>query len=333
MKTTHHKAIKNLTLPALAAALACGIAGNALAQSDAWPARPVTMIVPLSPGAAVDIETRMYAQKLSESMGRPFLVDYKPGAGTTIGAAFVVKSAPDGYTLLSMTPSLAVAPLAYPNLSFDPFKDLTLLSLMSKRPSMFVVPMSLPVKNMTEYVAYARANPGKLNVGTSGAGGLGELALGWLHQMANLKVQLIHYKGGAPSYTAVMAGEVHAVFGSVAAMMGNIKAGKAKALAVTTSERSSILPDLPTVAEQGFPGFEYAQWIGVAGPAGLPPAVVARLSVELPKAAKAPDILQKLSGDGTLMVGNSPEQFRTYFNQEAARWRKVVQDTGIKLAE
>ncbi len=310
------------------------ISGGVAAQgTDSYPSRPVTIIVPLSPGAAVDIETRMYAQKLSESTGRSFLVDYKPGAGTTIGAAHVAKAAPDGYTLLAVTPSLTVSTLAYANLPFDPFKDLTPLSLMSKRPSLFIVTPSLPVKNMTEYLAYAKANPGKLNIGTSGAGGLGELALGWLHQMGNMNVQLVHYKGGAPAYTAVMSGEVHAVLGSVAAMLSNIKAGKARAIAVSTLERSSFLPDMPTIAEQGFPGFEYAQWIGISGPAGIPAAVISRLSLELPKAAKAPEILQKLASDGTLMVGSTPEQFRQHIATEAARWRKVAQDTGIKLVQ
>ena len=315
----------------IAAALISG--GVAAQGADSYPSRPVTIIVPLSPGAAVDIETRLYAQKLSENTGRPFLVDYKPGAGTTIGAAHVAKAAPDGYTLLALTPSLTVSTLAYSNLPFDPFKDLAPLSLMSKRPSLYIVTPSLPVRNMTEYLAHARAHPGKLNVGTSGAGGLGELALGWLHQMGNMNVQLVHYKGGAPSYTAVMSGEVHAVLGSVAAMMSNIKAGKARAIAVSTLERSSFLPDLPTIAEQGFPGFEYAQWIGISGPAGMPAAVINRLSLELPRAARAPEILQKLASDGTLMVGSTPEQFRQHIATEAARWRKVAQDTGIKLVQ
>ena len=309
-------------------------AGGAFAQgADAYPSRPVTIIVPLSPGAAVDIETRLYAQKMSESMGKPFLVDYKPGAGTTIGGAFVSRAAPDGYTLLSLTPSLTIATMAYPKLSFDPLKDLTLISLMSKRPSLFIVPNNVPAKNMQEFMAYAKANPNKVNLGTSGAGGIGELALSWLQLMAGSKAQLVHYKGGAPSYKAVMAGEVQAVLGSLAAMGANIRAGKARAIAVTTAERTSVLPDLPTIAEQGFPGFEYAQWIGVAGPAGLPAALTNRLSTEFAKAAKAPDVGAKLDDDGTLIVGSTPEQFRKHFLAEAARWRKVAQDTGVKLAQ
>lgn len=323
--------MKTTLIAALAAALLP--AGQALAQADAYPSRPVSWIVPLSPGAAVDIETRLYAQKMSEALGKPFIVDYKPGAGTTIGGAFVARSAPDGYTLLSLTPSLTIATLAYPKLGFDPVKDLTLLSLMSKRPSLFIVPNNVPAKNMQEFMAYAKANPDKVNLGTSGAGGIGELGLAWLQLMAGSKAQLVHYKGGAPSYKAVMAGEVQAVFGSLAAMGGNLRAGKAKALAVTTAERTKVMPDLPTIAESGFPGFEYSQWIGVAGPAGLPAALVGRLSTELAKAAKAPDIGDKLDDDGTIMVGSTPEQFRRHFANEAARWRKVAQDTGVKLAQ
>ncbi len=320
---------------ALAIALALQTT-SALAQSpaDNWPTRPVTLVVPLSAGASVDIETRLYAQKLGENLGgKTFLVDYKPGAGTTIGGAYVVRSAPDGHTLLSMTPSTAVAPMSYPNLSYDPFKDFTFLSLMSKRPSLFMVSNGMPAKNLAEYVAWGKANPNKLNVGTSGAGGLGELALAWLHQMAGIQMQLVHYKGGAPSYTAIMTGEIQSVLGSPSAMLANIKAGKARALAITSTERTRILPDLPTVAEQGLPTFEYTQWIGIAGPAGIPAPLASRISTELSKAAKAPDIGQKLADDGTLMVGSTPEQFRQFFQSDHNRWKKVAQDTGVKLAQ
>lgn len=327
--------VRTLAMASLLAGLA-SLAAPAAAQApaDAWPTRPVTIVVPLSPGASVDIETRLYAQKLGENLpGKTFLVDFKPGAGTTIGGAFVVKSAPDGHTLLSMTPSTAVAPLSYPNLPYDPFRDFTFLSLMSKRPSLFMVTPGLPVKNLTEYVAWGKANPGRLNVGTSGAGGLGELALAWLHQMAGLQVQLVHYKGGAPSYTAIMSGEIQSVLGSPSAMLGNVKNGKARAIAITSPERARILPDLATVAEQGYPSFEYTQWIGIAGPAGIPAPLAARISTELARAARAPEVGQKLADDGTLMVGSTPEQFRQFFQQDHNRWKKVAQDTGVKLAQ
>ncbi len=329
------KPIRTACAAALATALTLP-SMYSLAQSsiDNWPARPVTLVVPLAAGASVDIETRLYAHKLGENLGgKSFLVDYKPGAGTTIGGAFVVRSAPDGHTLFAMTADMAVAPMSYPNLSYDPFKDFTFLSLMSKRPSLFIVSNGMPAKTLAEYVAWGRANPNKLNVGTSGAGGLGELALAWLHQMAGIQMQLVHYKGGAPSFTAIMTGEIQSVLGSPPAMGANIKAGKARALAITSTERARILPDLPTVAEQGFPSFEYSQWIGIAGPAGMAAPLAARISTELSKAAKAPDIVQKLTDDGNLMVGSTPEQFRQFFQMDHNRWRKVAQDTGVKLAQ
>ena len=295
------------------------------------PSRAVTIIIPFAAGAVTDLETRLYAQKLTELTGRNFVVDYKPGAGSMIGAAYVAKAVPDGYTLLTASSSLSIAPLVYKNLGFDPIKDFAFVSMISKRAPLLLATPSLPVKNVAEYIAYAKANPGKLNIGTSGPSGGAHLSMEWLHHSTRTKATFIHYKGGSLSFTALMSGEVHVAIGSVIAMMAQVRAGKAKILGVTSSERVKLLPDVPTVAEQGVPGFEYAPWLGFAVPRATPPAVVMRLNAELVKVAKAPELAERLADDATLMIGGTPEHFTQAVTAEAARWRKLIDETGMKL--
>lgn len=306
-------------------------AQSAQDATDICPTKPVTMIVPLSPGAAVDIETRLYAQKLGQNLGRSFVVDYKPGAGTTIGMMHVAKAASDGCTLGMISASATIATLAYPNLGFDPARDLALISLMTYRPTLLLVKASTPLRSVKEFIAYAKANPGKVNAGTSGAGSLGELSWGSFARSAGIQLTLVHYKGGAPANIALVSGEVDVIWGGFASSMAYIKAGKARVLGISTLERSRLLPDVPTVAEQGAPGFTYLQWIGVGAPAATPGPLVARLNAELVKVARDPEILRRLSHDGTEAVGSSPERFREIFVGDAARWRKVAAETGVKF--
>ncbi len=326
--------LRALTATALlASTLLPSAAAFAQGSADAWPSRPVTMIVALAPGAAVDIETRLYANELSKNMNRSFLVDYKPGAGSTIGLAHVAKSAPDGYTLLSMTASASIAKMAYPNLSVDPLKDLAPVSLMSMRPIVFVVNPALPVKSLKEFIAYARANPMKVNAGTAGAGGLAELGWGWFNSLTDTKVTLVHYKGGGPALKAVLAGEVDIIFGGLAVSIPQVKAGKLRALGTSMLERSKLTPDLPTAAEQGLPGFNYFQWLGIAAPAATPQPIIVRLNAELAKVAKSAEVQRKLEDDGTILVGTSPERFRQIYEEESARLRKVAKDINMKFTE
>lgn len=315
------------------ATVLCGPFGADAQKAPAWPAKPVTIVIPLSPGAATDIETRMYAQKMSENIGRPVLVDYKPGAGSTIGTHYVAKSPPDGHTLIVIGPTFTFSPLSYPNLPYDPFKDIAAVSLMSRRPSIVLVHPSLPVKSVSELIAYAKANPGKLNIGTAGAGSFAELGWQWFNSITGIKATLVHYKGGAPASAALMGGEVQVALGGLSQMMPNIKAGKVRLIGVTTAERSKVVPDVPTMAEQGAPGFAYEQWIGIGVAGATPPAIVNRLSAELARAAKSPEIIAKLEDDGTVIVGSTPEEFRERIATEAARWRKVAQISGAKLAQ
>jgi len=323
---------RTLTWALTAAALAAST--SVAAQSTpAWPARPVTLVVGLQPGAAVDIETRLYATRMAENLGKPVVVDYKPGAGSTIGAHYVVKSPPDGHTGIMLTPTFTFSNISYPNLPYDPFKDIAPVALMSRRPSIVIVHPSFPVKSMSEYIAYAKANPGKVNVGTSGAGSFAELGWQWYNSIVGITVQIINYKGGGPASAALMANEVQIALSGISQMMPTIKAGKVRLLAVTTAERSKALPDTPTMAEQGAPGFNYEQWIGVGVTAATPPALIERMNAELVRAARSPEILRKLEDDGTIIVGSTAEEFRQRIASEAARWRKVAQVSGAKLAQ
>lgn len=306
----------------------------ATAQSGpAWPTKPVTIVVPLQPGAATDIETRLYAQRLTENLGRPVVVDYKPGAGSTIGTHYVVKSAPDGHNVIVVTPTFTFSNLSYPNLPYDPLKDIAPVSLMSKRPSIVIVHPSLPVKSISEYIAYARARPGQINVGTAGAGSFAELGWQWFNSITGIKVTIINYKGGAPASSALMSGEVQIALSGISQMMPFIKSGKVRLIGVTTSERSKVIPDVPTMAEQGAPGFAYEQWIGMGVTGNTPAALINRLNAEFVRAAKSPDILTKLEDDGTIIIASTPETFRQRIATESARWRKLAQETGAKLAQ
>lgn len=317
---------------ALMAALAVP-SGVALAQGAAanYPARTVTIIVPFAPGAGTDIESRLYAQKLSEALGRSFVVDYKPGAGSTIGGAYVAKSAPDGYTLMSATPSNGIASLLYKDLSYDPIKDFAFISMMSKRPSMLIGSNKFPARDVREYMQYARANPGKINMATSGAGGVAHLSMEYLHHATKTQVTFVHFKGGGPANIAVMAGQADAVISSLAAMINQVKAGKARAIGVTSLQRLKALPDVPTVAEQALPGWEYAQWVGLTAPAKTPKPIIDKLAGELARIAKDPELAQKFAEDATEIIGNTPEQFTAYVVSEAARWKKLIDEVGIKL--
>jgi tripartite-type tricarboxylate transporter receptor subunit TctC len=299
--------------------------------ADTWPAKTVTVIVPFSAGAVVDIEIRLYAQKLAQNIGRNFVVDYKPGAAGTIGLGHVAKAAPDGHTLGAITASSTTYALAYPNLSYDPSKDLALVCLLTARSVLLLVNATTPFRSVKDLVAYAKANPGKINVGTSGAGGLGELSWGLFARSTGTNLTLVHYKGAAPSNIALVSGEVDVIWGGFVSSMSHIKSGKARVIGVTALERSPVLPGVPTVAEQGVPGFSYQQWIGIAAPAATPSAIVKKLNAELVKVVRDPEIMQRLRDDGTVAVLSSPGRFKELFQEESARWHRVAAETGVKF--
>lgn len=324
------RGFKRALAPALLAAL---LPGMAIGQADTWPSRNVTMIVPYTPGTVADLETRIYAQKLQENIGKNVVVDYKPGAGAMIGAAYVVKAAPDGYTLLSASSALTIAPIIYKDLAFDPIKDLAYLAMMSKRAPMLIANPKFPPNNGAEYIAYAKANPGKINFGTSGITGAGHLSMRILHQLTNTEVTFIHYKGGAATFAAVQSGELDVVIGSVIGAMGMVKAGKVKVLGIMSAQRTPAYPDMPAIAESTVAGWEYAPWFGFAAPAATPTAIQDRISAELVKVAKDPELGKKLASDATIMMGYNRHELTKFAAGEAVRWRKVVSDLKLKLTD
>jgi tripartite-type tricarboxylate transporter receptor subunit TctC len=308
----------------------CAVYGQGSAES-AYPAKPVTVVAPSSPGAGFEIHGRVYLQKLSESMQRQFILDFRPGAGQTLGTANVAKAAPDGYMLLFTSATHTVAALVYKDLSYDPIKDFVPITLMTSQPITLIVSATTPVNSVTEYINYARANPGKVNMATGGLGSLSHFAGAWLHYLTKTEVSFIPYKGAGDLLIALIGGQVQSGTATLASTLPHVKAGRLRLLGITSRNRTPFMPDLPTVAEQGVPGYEYVQWQGFLAPAGTPPAIVRKLNAELVKVAKNPEVIQKVAQVGDQTVGSTPEEFGVTLVNEVNRWRKLVEDTKLKI--
>lgn len=302
----------------------------AWAQSG-YPSKPVTIVVATGPGASNDIESRMYGQKISEALGQPFVIDYKPGAGTSLSGSYVAKSAPDGHTLLCISSSFYAASVLYK--SYDVLRDFTPVSLMSKRWTVVVAHPSAPFRTIPEYIAYSRAYPGKVNVATTGVGSAPHINAAALHSMVNTRVTYVHYKSAAAMQSDLLAGRVDVTYGSMLTGLPNIKSGKTRLLAIGNAERSTLMPDVPTVAEGGVPGYDYSSITGYLAPANLPPAILARLSAEFMKAARSPDVIKRLETEGGIPVGSTPAQFAQILAVEIPRFRKLVDELGIKVED
>lgn len=315
-----------------ACVLVLGMASG-LACAQNYPNRPVSLVVPFGPGASSDIESRLYAQKLTEALGVSVVTDYKPGAGGTLGSAHVAKAVPDGYTLLSTSGSFTAAAALYSKLPFDSIKDFAPISLMSLRTTVLIVHPSRPYNNVKEFAAFAKANPGVINMGDPGLGSSPHLNAAWLFGMIGSKATHVHYKSTAANLTDMIAGRVDGAVGTALSALGHIKSGKLKALGIANLERSPLLPGLATVSEQGLTGFDYSSTFGIVTTAGVPQPIIDRLAGELAKIAKQPDVAKRLEADGGFMVGSTPAQFRQMIVTEIARYKKIVQDEGIKLEE
>lgn len=303
---------------------------SAAATAQAYPSRPVTVIVPFSAGGPVDTDTRRYAARLSEMIGQPVVVDYKPGAGTSIGAAYVAKAKPDGYTLLSNSSAFAVFPAFYKDLKFDPLKDLVPITMMSSLVSVVMVPPSSPIKSFSEYLAYTRANPGKLSYGTAGVGDVSHLSMVWMHSMAGAKVTFVPYKGNAPMMVDLLAGRVDAGSASLVQALPHIRSGKLRALAVRGANRVKPLPDVPAINEHpGMKEYVSVNWLGFFAPAGTPAPVIDKLSSALIAVSRLPDVVAELESQASTPVGNTPAEFKTLVTEEIARWKKLVAEMGI----
>jgi len=316
-----------MAVAVLPQAVAQGAASGAAAG---YPNRAVTMVAPYAPGAATDTEGRIFGNQLSRQLGQQFVIDFKPGAGTSIGQNMVAKAAPDGYTILLMSATFPLFPLVFKDPPFDSMKDLAPISLMSKRSALLLVHPSVPAKNMAEFVAYAKANPDKVNFATAGPGGLQHLTGLWLASLANIKMTYIHYKGTGSLMPDMLAGRAQITPTTFSTGMPLVKSGKLRALGVASLERNKSVPDWPTVDEQGYKDFEYTTWLGVLAPGKTPPAIINKLSGELNKVAKAPDVVKAL-GDSTTLIGSSPEAFRKHIMAEHERWKKLIAENNLQF--
>lgn len=297
----------------------------------AYPTKPVKLVVPYPPGGPTDIVARLVAQKLSEQMGQPFIIDNRPGAGANTGAEMVARSAPDGYTLVVATTAHAINPSLFKNLGYSISKDFAPVSQLTSGPLVIVANPALPVKNITELIALAKSKPGELNFASSGNGQSTHLSAELFASMAGVKMNHIPYKGSAPALTDTMGGQTHLMFDTMLSAMPHVKGGKLKALAVTSATRSPVAPDVPTVAESGLPGYEAIAWNGLLAPAGTPPEVVARLNAELKKALASPDVKDKFEAQGFAASWTTPTDFGRFLTVEVDKWAKVVKVSGATV--
>ncbi len=303
-----------------------------LAQAQAWPSKPIKWVVPFAPGGTTDILARTVGEKLALALGQPVIIENKPGAGGSVGAEYTAKAAPDGYTIMGGTISThAINASLYKDLPYDPVKDFVAITLIARVPNMLVVNTAVPAKDVKELIALLKANPNKYSFASSGNGTSQHLSGELFKAMSGTEMQHIPYKGSPPALQDVMGGQVTMTFDNITTAWTLAKAGKLRALAVTTAKRSSIAPDVPTLAESGLPGFEVGSWQGVFAPAGTPPAIVKRLNAEIVKALNLPEVREKLSGLGAEIVADSPEEFSALVKAEVAKWADVVKKSGAKV--
>ena len=319
---------------ALLAIVATAIAAPlTFAQGAAnYPAKPVRLVVPFPAGGTTDILARAVAQRLSEAWGQQVIVDNRPGAGGNIGSDLVAKAKPDGYTLLMGTVGThAINPSLYRNMPYDHVKDFAPVILVAGVPNVLVVNPSLPVHSVPELIAYAKANPGKLNFASSGNGTSIHLSGELFKTMAGVQMTHVPYKGSSPALADLMGGQVQLMFDNLPSSLGLIKGGKLRAIAVTSATRAAALPDVPTIAESGLPGFEASSWFGVLAPAATPHEIVAKLNGTIALWLATPEAKEKLLAQGAIAAGGSPEDFARHIDRETAKWAKVVKASGAHI--
>ncbi len=296
-----------------------------------YPVKPIRMLVGFAAGGGTDTTARAVAQKMSASMGQQIIVDNRGGAGGNIATELVTKAPPDGYTILMGTiAALAINPTLYGNLTFDPLKDLAPVSQAVNQSNILVAHPSVPVKSVKELVALAKAKPGQLTFGSSGVGGTGHLAGVLFDTLAGTKLTHVPYKGGGPAMIELIGGQVNLVFATPPTAVPHIKSGKIRGLAVTTLKRSTIMPDLPTIAESGLKGYDANNWYGVVVPAKTPQPIIAKLNTEIIKALSAPDLKELFFSQGLEPAPSTPEQFGAYIKSELSKWAKVIKASGAK---
>ncbi|SCU75892.1 Extra-cytoplasmic solute receptor [Cupriavidus necator] len=316
-------------LKTTAALGACALAPT-LARAQAWPAKPIRLVVPFAPGGSSEIVARSTAAELTKLLGVSVFVENKPGAAGNIAMGEVAR-ADDNHTLiLGHIGTLAVNPFIFPKLPYDPVKDFRAISLLSKVPSLYVVHPDVPAKNLKEFVALAKSKPGKLNYGSAGNGSAGHLAFEYLKAATGTFITHVPYRGSGPQITDLLSGRLDAAAVGAPAIIQFIKAGKVRCIATGTTQRIPQLPDVPTVAEQGYPGFEMTQWYGLLAPASLPQAAADKLADATVKAVKSKSSVERLSADAAIVVGDTPAEFSRFIAQEQQRWKPIIARAGIK---
>ena len=305
----------------------------ALAGAEDFPARPIHLIVPFPPGGPNDIIARTVAQKMSEILKQTIIIDNKGGQGGVLGTDYVAKAAPDGYTIgVVSAGALAISP-SMEKVAYVTLRDLEPITLVAKVPEMLVVATSVPANNMKELIALAKKEPGKLNFASSGPGSMPHLAGELLKLTAHIDITHVPYRGAAPAVNDLLGQQVQMVFLDLPVLLPQIKAGKLKPIAVGTTKRVPSAPDVPTTVEAGMPGLQTENWYGMVAPAHLPPQIVATLNKAAVEAMKDPDVIAKLSTQGAMLVGDTPEQFRAYIDSETKKWAKVIKDAGVPVTK
>lgn len=321
---------KSLKLLATAAALA-GLTGFSAGAAAAYPDHPIRLVVGFSAGGTTDVVARIVGKEISQELGQPVVVENRPGAGSNIGTELVARAKPDGYTLYMVAVTSAINQTLYKNIKFNLVKDFSPVALAVKVPNVLVVNPKVPAHSVKELVAYAKANPGKLNFASSGSGTSIHMAGELFKQRAGVDILHVPYKGSAPAETDLMGGQVDMMFDNMPAAWPHVKAGKLRALAVTTAERSKTAPDLPTMEESGFPNFDVSSWFGVLAPAGTPADVVNKLNAAVEKAISKPDVQKRFTDLGAVAVKTTPAEFGEFIKSEVATWAKVVKASGATV--
>jgi len=314
-----------------AASIACAGAAEAQGGKSDYPNRPVRVIVAQSPGGGADFMARLIANDLGKRLGQQFVVDNRPGAGSTVGTELVAKAPADGYTFLMTSASFSFNPGLYPRLRFDPIKDFTAVSLVVRTPHVIVVIPSLPVRNLQDLVKLARTRPGQVLYASAGPGSAMHLAGALFAVVTKTELTHVPYKGGPATAMAVISGEATTAFNTLETVLPLIRGGRLRPLAVSTRERAPALPDVPTVMEAGIKDYEAIGWFGLLAPAGTPPAIVEQLSGEIARAMAAPAMRERALQEGATPVGNTPAEFDRFVRAEIAKWTRVIQAAGIKL--
>ena len=318
-------------LATCAVALVCTPASMAASADIAYPVKPVRLVVGFAPGGGTDATARTISVKLGPELGQQIIVDNRPGAAGNIGSELVARAAPDGYTLeMGTVGTHAINPSLYAKMPYDHVKDFVPIVLVAGVPNVLVVNPAVPVNSVQELIAYARANPGKLNFASSGSGTSIHLSGELFKTMTGVQMTHVPYKGSAPALTDLMGGQVQLMFDNLPSSLAFIKAGKLKALAVTSATRAAALPDVPTIAESGVPGFEASSWFGIVAPAGTPREVVNKVNAEINKWLASPEAKEKLASQGAIAAGGSPEDFAKHIAAETAKWAAVIKASGAR---